>query len=138
MITLVHPTPHHSLFPPFIWKINGWNPPQKWRFASADVLNFKQVKISSFIQDCHSGYSPRLEIGWNSTMMSFFGCTEVLKNEKSGSIYIYIYIIKSYQSRTHTSSFLDAILSQSIGNVVESIHALYVMQRKLYYWWILF
>ena len=47
-------------------------------------------------------------------------------------------VYKSYQRRTHTSSFLDAILSQSIGNVVESIHALYVMQRKLYYWWILF
>ena len=44
-------------------------------------------------------------------------------------------VIKTAHTRAH---FLDAILSQSIGNVVESVHALYVMQRKLYYRWILF
>ena len=44
-------------------------------------------------------------------------------------------VIKTAHARAH---FLDAILSQSIGNVVDSVHALYVMQRKLYYRWILF
>ena len=44
-------------------------------------------------------------------------------------------VIKTAHARAH---FLHAILSQIIGNVIESVHVLYFMQRKLYYRWILF
>ena len=44
-------------------------------------------------------------------------------------------VIKTAHARAH---FLHAILSQINGNVIESVHVLYFMQRKLYYRWILF
>ena len=49
-------------------------------------------------------------------------------------IYTYIKVIKTAHARAH---FLHAILSQN-GYVIESVHVLYFMQRKLYYRWILF